>query len=352
VSATDAVCILGTGASTSVGESAPATAAAVRAALSAFHEHPFAVDKEGAPMIVARAGWLPDESAGVSRYADLARPALREALLPLPQGLGGGVGLFLGLPAQRPGRPGGLEDGLKAALTESLPERTTLAFVRTIPAGHASGLIAIQEAAACLQLGKAEFCLVGGVESYLDPDSLEWIDANDQLHSEENSWGFVPGEAAAFCLLARTREARRRSLAARAEIVTTGVAREKNLIKTETVCLGQGLTRAMQEALRTLDASAKVDYQICDLNGESYRADELGFAVARLGASFADPAECWAPADCWGDVGAASGVLFLMLAVAGAEKGYAAGRHALLWASSESGERAATLVRAEVAPWV
>jgi len=80
------------------------------------------------------------------------------------------------------------------------------------------------------------------------------------------------------------------------------------------------------------------------MNGEPYRADEFGFACVRTGEAFVSASDFNAPADCWGDVSAASGPLGLMLAVIAARKGYAKGRYGFVWASSEGGERAAALV--------
>ena len=51
-----------------------------------------------------------------------------------------------------------------------------------------------------------------------------------------------------------------------------------------------------------------------------------------------------APADCWGDVSAASAPLGLVLSTISGRKAYANGTHALIWASSESGERGAALI--------
>ena len=65
-------------------------------------------------------------------------------------------------------------------------------------------------------------------------------------------------------------------------------AREKNLIKTEHVCLGRGLIDAFEQAFQYLPDAAKVDDIICDMNGEPYRGDEFGFATLRTAARFAD----------------------------------------------------------------
>ena len=49
------------------------------------------------------------------------------------------------------------------------------------------------------------------------------------------------------------------------------------------------------------------------------------------------------PASCWGDVGA-SGPLFGALAIASGLRGYAKGPRAMLWTSSEGGQRGAAIL--------
>ena len=88
------------------------------------------------------------------------------------------------------------------------------------------------------------------------------------------------------------------------------------------------------------------------MNGEPYRADEFGFATVRAGGLFRDPSAFTAPADCWGDVGAASGPLFLVLADAATRKGYAPGPALAAFTSSESGEQCGFVARARVAKGV
>ncbi len=80
------------------------------------------------------------------------------------------------------------------------------------------------------------------------------------------------------------------------------------------------------------------------MNGEPYRADEFGFACLRTREAFVSASEFVAPAECWGDVSAASAPLQAMLASIAASKAYANGQYALLWGSSESGERGAMLL--------
>src|SRR3989442_6158153 len=195
-----------------------------------------------------------------------------------------------------------------------------------------------------IEAGEAEVCLVGGGDSYLEPDTLEWLDANEQLRSRDSAWGFVPGEAAAFCILTSPAIANRIGVHGFGTLMATAEGYEPNRIKTDTVCLGRGLTEAVKQVLEVLPTENKVHRTICDLNGESYRADEFGFTLARTSERFVDATDVQSPADCWGDVGAASGPLFVNLWATGKLKSYAPEPWTLIWTSSENGRRAAALL--------
>jgi 3-oxoacyl-[acyl-carrier-protein] synthase-1 len=347
------ISIVGLGARTALGAGVAPTLAAVRAGIPGFEAHPYMIDKAGERMIVAQASYLAMDSRGARRFVELAVPAAIEALQVLKASVPSRlppIPVLLGIPAPRPGRPESLARDLAAALKGIADGPAPLAEPETFPLGHAAGLWMLTKAAAILQSQRSEFCLVGGVESYMDAETLEWVDANDQLHSESNSWGFVPGEAAGFCLLASPAAVTRYKLASLAQVHAWGTGREPNLIRTETVCLGKGLTEAFRSALAGLPPGQRVNHMVCDMNGEPYRADEFGFTVARTGGRFDDAADYSAPADCWGDVGAASVPLFAALVAVAAAKGCAAGPRTLIWASSEAGERGAALLEAEVRP--
>ncbi len=100
-------------------------------------------------------------------------------------------------------------------------------------------------------------------------------------------------------------------------MLSVGTAHEPKRIKTETVCIGEGLTEAFREALAVLPAGTKVSDIYCDMNGEPYRADEFGFTALRTKEHFESASDFVAPADCWGDVSARRRLLHVMLACAG-----------------------------------
>jgi 3-oxoacyl-[acyl-carrier-protein] synthase I len=184
---------------------------------------------------------------------------------------------------------------------------------------------------------------VGGADSWLEPQRLDALDVADRLHSVNQPWGFTPGEAAGFCLVTTGECARRLGLQAHAEILAVGTGRETKLMGTRTVCIGEGLTAAFRAVLHPRH---RVAHGYCDFNGETYRADEFGFAVCRTRDCFIDPGSFTAAAECWGDVGAASGLLALALPMAAWQRHYAHGPVALAWSSSANAPlRAAALLQ-------
>jgi 3-oxoacyl-[acyl-carrier-protein] synthase-1 len=96
--------------------------------------------------------------------------------------------------------------------------------------------------------------------------------------------------------------------------------------------------------------SEKVDFTYCDLNGQRYRNEEFTFAALRTQSCFAEITDNLTPADCWGDIGAASTPLFTALAIASGQRRYANGSRVLLWAGSDSGHRAAALLELPLGP--
>jgi 3-oxoacyl-[acyl-carrier-protein] synthase-1 len=346
IDAADRAYVVGLGARTAVGATALASAAAVRAAVAMFGEHPYIVDREGAPVLVARDAFLSPDAGEFDRFFTLAASAIREAVAPFSQTTRRiPLTVFMGFPPKRPGVPPDLAARLSAEIRAGLDKRFAVQDVKVFEDGHSAGLLALDAALRTIASGGAGLLLVGGVDSYIQPDTLEWLESHNQLHSEKNSWGFIPGEGAGFCLLASAETSRLMGLAPLAAVTSVALGREENLIKTDAVCLGRGLSQAIEAVARTLPDGARIDHMICDVNGEPYRSDELGYALVRAAASFAEPVKFLTPVDCWGDVGAASAPLFMILASVAARKGYAVGPRTLVWTSSETGCRGAALLR-------
>ena len=335
------------GASTPVGRDALSSAAGVRAGISGFAEHPYMIDTAGEPMRVALAPWLDIDLQGNARFEALLMPAIEQALEPLVNRSGSNlrVALVLGLPSARPGLPADLQVALRHSIGTAFPNRFSALAVLEV--GHAAGVLGLHAAVRKFASDAFDACVIAGVESYMAPETLGWLEENEQLHGAgplNNAWGFIPGEAAGAVLVVRERPLAALGAEPLGRVLSVGRAIEQNRIKTKTVCIGEGLTAAFRETLAGLPSGAKVTDVYCDMNGEPYRADEFGFTAVRTKDSFLSASDFVAPADCWGDVSAASFPLAAILSMAAGPKAYANGAYPFVWTTSETGERGAALL--------
>ncbi|MBC7957497.1 MAG: hypothetical protein H7Y33_16705, partial [Cytophagales bacterium] len=199
-----------------------------------------------------------------------------------------------------------------------------------------------QAAAQWLAQGDIQAVLVVGVDSYHDAQTMRSLELHHRLKSSQIRGGFPPGEAAGACLLVRGATAEANGLQVFAKIIAAGTAVEPNPLRGTDPCVGAGLTAAIATATQGLRLpQEEITLTYCDLNGERFRNEEFSFAQLRTQEAFVDANNYVSPADCWGDVGAASGPLYVALAAASKQRGYAKGAFPLLWAGSDSGYRSA-----------
>jgi len=341
--------IVGLGAVTAIGHTALSCAAAVRAGVSGFANHQFMVDSAGRPITVSQCPWLADEPDVAARICDCLCVAIEESLGALGEAITSSdspvIKLLVALPSDRPGLPDSLHETVRHSLQGAFGG--SVSGIRVEKVGHAGGILALDAAMQLLVREHRTVCVVAGADSYCIPDTLEWLEDTEQLHgagARNNAWGFVPGEGAGAVLLASAEFVENRRLSVYGRIAATGIANEAKRNRTDTVCIGEGLTTAFRAALEGRRRDSMITDIYCDMNGVPYRADEFAFTAVRVREHFATLSDYITPADCWGDVGAASAPLFAVLACYAWQKGYANGPTALIWASSDTGERGATVI--------
>jgi 3-oxoacyl-[acyl-carrier-protein] synthase-1 len=293
--------------------------------------------------------FIDDNMRDLDRLVALAVPAAKEAIAPLlknrilPNKLHS-LPICLGLAYPRPG----YESNIEGSILSHLETETAIPFSKTdsftISTGHASSLMGIEKAVQLIVSGKQELMLVGGVDSYYHPDILEWLDESKRLHSAENKDGFIPGEGAGFCLVASLDFTNRYRLKPLAIILSPVSGEEPNPFMSDGVCIGQGLTDVLHRAFAVLADDEVADWVICDMNGESFRALEWTYAYLRTSKQHRDPLEIWHPADCYGDIGAASGTVLTGIAIAALNKRYSRGMQPLVWTSSDYRHRSAVIL--------
>lgn len=338
--------VIAIGARTPVGLVAETAAAAVRASICQIAEYPF-VAADGEPMMVASDGRLSSKLEGVERLLPMASSVLKEVAYKLadaPRPYRGHVDLWLSLPEARPGlsepdviaTAQTLVAGLRASGNPQLR-------AEIVGRGHAGIACAIERAVQESARGVDVLTVVLGVDSYLHPDTLVWLECN-RLFGPNSRSGFAPGEAAGCLVLASTRLRKSLGLPCLAVVGGVATAREHRLSGSETGSFGEGMTQAVLGALAGLRLPAEaVDAVFSDINGERYRSEEWGFVTLRAPEAFRAP-NYVAPADCWGDVGAASGALLSILAVRSWARDYAPGPRALVMTGSTDGLRGAILL--------
>jgi 3-oxoacyl-[acyl-carrier-protein] synthase-1 len=278
----------------------------------------------------------------------MAERALAQALDPLRALHECRIAALIALPPDRPGFSAANARSLARALMERIDLPLNRKLCGAYDTGHEGGAAALARAAELIESRQTDFCLVGGVECYFDPQMLEWLADANRLKSEERSSGMIPGEGAAFALLARNDVARRHQIPACGSVVSVGRAIEPSPWYLGRPTQGRGLTIAIGNAFSAAPETQKADVTYSDATGEHWRADEWSFAYLRTAAHHGEPLELCHPADCWGDVGAASASLLIALALVNRRRGRARGPVALVCLTSDTRPgRGAVLIEAE-----
>lgn len=329
------------GASTSIGGYAQASLAAVASGLANFADHPFLLDLAGSPYKVAQAPYINATLKCAERMQTLLNLAISDCCEHW-KSQAQRLPAVVCLPLPRPSL--GAEQ-IRELLHQLMRDCPGLVIQPEdiVMQGHASVFYALKRASHWLSQPGHEFCLLLGVDSWLDNDTLTWLDLHQQLLTANNAYGFIPGEAGAAMLLARKQSLADYGLSSHGQIVSFSTADEP-VNHSKGVCTGQGLTQALQKVLQAIPNEQKLAQTVCDLNGQMHRVDEWGFTLARVNERFVKADEFTCPADCWGDIGAASGLMNLMLATQLIQKDSNDGQIHLIWGSSMHQMRGAALL--------
>lgn len=339
--------VVAIGARTPVGLLAESAAAAVRARISRVRAHPFMVDSTGEKLRCAYDARLDPSLFGASRLLALAHAALGEVTSkltrhgPYPLPIAG----LVALPESRPGLPVHHVEWVAHSLGAQPLAKIHSLQVHAVGVGHAGALYALETGALMISQGKAELCIAGGVDSYLEADTIAWLDSERRLACDDTRSGFPPGEGAGFLALASQSTRMRLGLPSLARIRGIGTARETRSLDSDEGTLGEGLTQAVLAAGADLHPGREVVTDLyCDINGERWRIDDWRFALLRTQRLFQDGSIYTNAVGEWGDLGAASGALNCILAIQAWQRRYARGPRAMVWGSSWSGLRAAAVL--------
>ena len=190
------ICIIQCGAQTPVGISAEMTAASIRAGITRILEHSEFEDEGWSPIKLGIAEYIEEYVEIDGRMVELLLPALEETLVPLiknkiPQQT---IPLLIGLPEKRPGLPLDIEPIISQPIYKLGKEVKYDFQIEFLYEGHSSSLMALKNAQKMLLEGSCKFCIVGGVDSYVDEETIKWLEENKKLFCPNNTNGFIPGE--------------------------------------------------------------------------------------------------------------------------------------------------------------
>jgi 3-oxoacyl-[acyl-carrier-protein] synthase I len=331
--------ILSTGMVSSVGLSAPAACAAIRTKLTNPSETRF-MDGSGA-WLMSHSVPLSQPWRGREKLARMAAAVVEECLSGVPRQDWKHIPLLLCVSERaRPGRQAGLDQELYAEVCASCDHAEFASSSIIIPQGRVSVGVALQEARKLIHESRVPAVLVVATDSLLSATTLKHYEQQGRLLTKKNSNGFIAGEAAAGLLLAM------RSNTPSLRVDGLGFATEPATVDSEIPLRAEGLSRAITAALQ--DAGCEMhdlDYRIGDLSGEQYYFKEAALALSRTLRTRKEEFDLWHPAECIGEVGAASGVAALVVASAAAHKAYSPGPNVLVHAASDAGQRAAIVAR-------
>jgi 3-oxoacyl-[acyl-carrier-protein] synthase-1 len=212
---------------------------------------------------------------------------------------------------------------------------------RLFTSERAGTVRALVEAMRAVSTGTAEHALVVAADSNIDAGRAgRWAEQR-KLKTPAQPEGAIPGEAAVALLISRA--------GSRAHRAPGAVLLHPPLLDSEPSPeepSGRALATVLLNAAARCRAVGKLGAVLPDLNGETVRAVDFGFAVARLPAgSEVRSAPQVVAAATFGDTGAAAPLLGVLLAARSFQRGYGSGNVAVVLSASDDGTRAAISVQ-------
>ena len=237
------------------------------------------------------------------------------------------------------------KDGL-SSLIENLQENckpwVSTKLSRSLNSGRAAGIEAIDFIFRYLYEEAYPFVLVGSSDSYMDDFLLSPLDNEQRLLTPGSSDAFAPGEAASFLLLTRHPELAETRNGFAISLQPPGLAEEEGHLYSDAPYRGNGLDQAFKKALLN-QPEQSIQGVYSSMNGENHWAKEYGVAYLRNKGKFDENISIAHPADCLGDLGAATTTSLITLAAEHLHKNSDTQQH-LVYSSSDFGLRGAIVV--------
>lgn len=331
--------IIKSGMMSAVGLSASATCAAIRCGIDNVQETGF-MDTDG-EWIMGCSVPLEKPWRGRSKILHLLEPSVRECLSGLEYPKTSHIPLLLCLAEKdRIGRFNQMDESLIHAIKEKL-RMTFHPDSGILFNGCVGGVQAVNDAFELIYRYGHTNCVVAGVDTFLTGDTLASYEKKDRLLTSKNSNGFIPGEGSAAVLVGAG------GIGSQPQFIINGLGfgKEAAHIESEQPLRADGMVQAFNEAFFSTGLSMQdMSYRITDANGEQYNFKEGDLAVTRTLRDHKGEIDIWHPAECIGEVGAATVPFALGVAEVAARKGYSPGRKVLCHFSNDNGDRGAIIL--------
>lgn len=328
-----------------MGKDAVLTAANARGEIYRISKSDEYIDDNLDKISIGQASYINIYIPNESRMLKMATNALKEALSVLKNHTSKPLDIpfFMGLPSDRPG----LSETLKRLLGDNMSDicnsQNISSRIEFIESGHSSGIVAMASAIKQFEDEETELAIIGGVESYLDIETIVWLKEKKLLKSIIRP-GMVPGEAAGFCILATDKALQQYDLTPLVKIKSCGIAEEENDYDSKKESSGSALTAAITEAAFPVIGESKIHQLYSTLNGVPYYADEFAQAVLSVGKLFENLGTMQMFTKNWGDIGAATVPVYLSMITFHRTIKEAEGPYTLLFANSFGKQRSAILL--------
>lgn len=325
----------------------PQAAAAAQAGMcrpAALEEVVF--DDEGMPApvmghpVLTVAGFRRD-----ARLFGLAFPSLLE-LAPAGRDLREEVGFYLALRPPYPDDGASNTSPQQSSLIDRLLEAAGMTspshLKQTFRIGHAGFIHAVLAALRTLREGRAQSCIVGGVDSQIDDEALTELLAQRRVACGARAVGLHPGEASVFLRLERSESARNRYEDHTRLIEIAAVMTANDPLSWDHPPRGDGMFAAVAGCAAAIrPGSASRYWFVTDNTGEEWRAFDWSSCQMKFNQAHRNllNAPVWHPAASFGDTGAASAPVAAMTAIHAFARRSAPGDIALVVSASDGGER-------------
>jgi len=344
----------------SVGLNIEDIAAAIRAGVSLFSQHPFynpiVKDKEvDEPYFLSAAlcTQLSDDTFKKERLLELViEPFIRlieNSALTREQMSRGSICFALPDEDATEDKAANVELALGHGFLDDIIQQVALPDkmdVSAIQLGSIGFFYFLKGAMNKLLSGEFDYVIIVAADSFIFKERLAHFDNNWRLKTDRNPFGFVAGEAASIVMIETELKAKQRGAPVLAKLDSFGLGRENNVITQDKSSAGEGLAVSIEACLTGIRPGSKnfdkpVSWVISDMNGEQYNAYEWGIVNSRLLHYFSGDVVHQHYADVIGEVGSALPGINIGCVINSFEKGYAIDDSALIFSGNDGGFRGA-----------